>query len=86
MKTTLTRSGSGMHAGAVSKAVKCGLLALILGATTLLGSVVLPSQGQSRGLGAPVAYASDCEGPLPRPDLDCMDPTPTSTPTPDPGH
>jgi hypothetical protein len=84
MKTTLARPGSGMHARAVSKAVKCGLLALILGTATLLGSVVLPSQGQSRGLGAPVAYASDCDGPLPGPDLDCMDPTPT--PTPDPGH
>ncbi|MGA7733039.1 MAG: hypothetical protein WCD37_17410 [Chloroflexia bacterium] len=83
MKTTLVRAGSAMHAGAVSKAVKCGFLAFIIGATTLLGSVVLPSQGQTGGMGTSVAYANDCEGVNPPPNLDCMDPTPTPTPDPD---
>lgn len=55
------------------------ILALALG---IFGSAAIPSLGtQGR---APVAYASDCEGPWPRPDLDeSCPPTPTPTATPD---
>ncbi len=59
------------------------ILALALG---IFGSAVVPSLGAQGGVsgGASVAYADECEGPWPRPDLDeSCPPTPTPTATPD---
>jgi hypothetical protein len=59
------------------------ILALALG---IFGSAVIPSLGTQGGVngGISVAYADECEGPFPRPDLDELcPPTPTPTATPD---
>lgn len=58
------------------------MLALALG---IFGSAAIPSLGTHGEVlgGARPAYANDCEGPRPNPDLDgSCPPTPTATPTP----
>lgn len=66
-----------------TKRLVIGGMLLAALAAGLLGG--MPSSSTSGNSAVPVAYADDCNGPLPPPDLDCPRP-PTPTPTPDPEH
>ena len=56
--------------------------ALLLG---LIGGVPASPQQGGSDPGPSIAYAEDCDGPHPPPNLDCPNPpTPTPTPTRDP--
>jgi hypothetical protein len=65
----------------LTKALGCFLLlvALALAALSGVGTPTLPSHPTG---GIPVAYASDCDGGPPPPDMNCLPPAATPTPKP----
>lgn len=65
------------------KRIVASVVAIMALALGIFGSAAISSLGQNGEISG-VAYASDCEGPRPQPDLDGLcPPTPTPSPTPD---